>query len=117
MVLVLCTWKVQDSGVNNKKTQAQAEKFFLACLMIVAPDIMLAITLNDFLKAQDQGVIDPKSYADEIRDRSKTDTLFTLLRVITCLQAFRLVTECIVRAIRHLPITTFEFSTVGYVIV
>ncbi|OCH84686.1 hypothetical protein OBBRIDRAFT_383888 [Obba rivulosa] len=161
--VILCTWIVQDSGIQKNKVQAASERFFMACLMIIAPEIALTIALREFLTARHvvsecnehwkargskirwsmvegfyacmggftldgkksltskdirslvyQGFITPKSYADDIQDRSKTDAL---MMFITYFQALWLVTQCIVRVVGRLPITTLEFNAVGYVIV
>ncbi|OCH84417.1 hypothetical protein OBBRIDRAFT_764357, partial [Obba rivulosa] len=162
-VLIFCAWTVQDSGITENEWQARAERFFLACLMIIAPEIALTIALREFLDAQcmvsecnehwkiqgdeiqwtmvegfyacmggftldgtksltskdvrvliEQDFITPKSYADVIGVRSKSDSFST---IISCAQALWMFMQCIVRAANHLPITTLEYGTVGYIVV
>lgn len=51
-VLVLCAWTTQDGGIDETRGRAWARKSISTCLMIIAPDISLAIALYGFLKAR-----------------------------------------------------------------
>ncbi|OCH96386.1 hypothetical protein OBBRIDRAFT_883295 [Obba rivulosa] len=73
------------------------------------------LTWEHILILMREGFIAPhRSYAEEIRDRSKADSL---AKFISVGQALWLVVQCIARAVEHLPISTLEFGTIGYVFI
>ncbi|OCH96382.1 hypothetical protein OBBRIDRAFT_830252 [Obba rivulosa] len=78
-------------------------------------DDRMKIGVKDILLLVRQGFIAlQSSYAEVIRDKSKADSLS---KFITCAQALWLVAQCIARGIEHLPISTLELGTDGYVFI
>ncbi|OCH96384.1 hypothetical protein OBBRIDRAFT_883294 [Obba rivulosa] len=71
--------------------------------------------VGDIITLVREGFIDPQpSYNKSIRDRSKADSLS---KFIACGQALWLIVQGIARTIEHLPISTLELGTIGYVFV
>ncbi|OCH88525.1 hypothetical protein OBBRIDRAFT_795147 [Obba rivulosa] len=70
-------------------------------------------SLSDMITLTGHGVISCRpSYSKDIRDKSKADTLSKL---ITIFQAMWFVIQCIARHVQHLPLSTLELGTLGYV--